>query len=300
MRVRPAPWFLASLGFALATTTASASWAYCRASTCRNGPVCTPAEEGACGEPLLWKRPCVGIAVQNDASVQVPFDVARDIMTNSFRAWESPICDGAAPGIHVAYIGQVECAKVEYNQFGGNVNVLVFRDTVWPHPGGSSDHRIALTTLTFDTRTGEIFDADIEVNATGKYQFTWSDTDVQYDLPSVLTHEAGHFLGLGHAQDAFPDATMKATYHPGMMEPRTLATDDINGICAIYPPQTIDRESCNPIPRHGFSPACLDQQTEGDCTTARGAGRAGTGLVAMTALAMAALVRGRSARRTRS
>jgi len=300
MRARPAPWFSAALSLALATTLTPAAQAYCRASTCKNGQVCTPPEEGECGEPLIWKRPCVGITVQIDASAQVPFDVARDTMLQSFLAWESPICNGEAPGIHVEYMGDVPCARVEYNQFGGNANVLVFRDAVWPHPGGASDHKIALTTVTFDSRTGEIFDADIEVNSTDKFHFTWGDTEVEYDLLSVLTHEAGHFLGLGHAQEAFPDATMKATYYPGMTEQRTLADDDKNGLCAIYPPQPIDRDTCNPIPRHGFSPACLDEQTEGDCTIARGHGRTGTGTAAMIALAMAALVRVRSGRRARS
>jgi hypothetical protein len=302
MRVRPAPWFLPAIGFALATATTAEAWAYCRASTVSNGQVCVPATDFDSGIPLVWKRPCVGITVQEDASIHVPLDTARDIIKQSFLAWEAPICDGAPPGIHVEYMGEAACAKVEYNQFGGNTNVLVFRDTVWPHPGGASDHKIALTTVTFDSTTGEIYDADIEVNSTDKYQFTWGDTDVQYDLLSVLTHETGHFLGLGHAQDTFPEATMKATYYIGQTGPRTLATDDINGICAIYPPETIDRDGCNPIPRHGFSPACLDQQTEGDCSVSNTADRrrAGTGAAALIALAMAALARARSARRARS
>jgi hypothetical protein len=303
MRVRPAPWFLPAIGFALATATAAESWAYCRASTVTNGQVCFPATGFDSGIPLVWKRPCVGITVQKDASIQVPFDVARDIIEQSFLAWEAPICDGAPPGIHVAYMGEVPCGKVEYNQFGGNTNVLVFRDTVWPHPGGSSDHRIALTTITFDSRTGEIYDADIEVNTTDKFQFTWGDADVQYDLLAVLTHETGHFLGLGHTQETVvQETTMRATYNEGATHQRTLAPDDIDGICAIYPPATIDRDRCNPIPRHGFSPFCLAQQTEGDCSLSPAAStrRAGSSAAAMILVALAALARARSARRARS
>lgn len=302
MRARLTRWTVAALGFALATATSTRASAYCRASTVSNGQICVPESLEDVGTALIWKRSCVGITVQQDASNQVPFDIARETILQAFLAWESPICDAGTtpPGIHVAYLGQASCGKVEYNQFGGNTNVLVFRDAVWPHPGGASDHKIALTTVTFDSRTGEIFDADIEVNSTDKFLFTWGDTDVQYDLLSVLTHEAGHFLGLGHAQDAFPDATMKATYYPGQTQQRTLAQDDIDGICAIYPPQPIDRDSCNPIPRHGFSPACLDEQTEGDCSTSPSKRHAGPGPAALFLAALAALARGRSARRARS
>jgi len=217
-------------------------------------------------KPLLWTRPCVGVSLQGNASEQVPFDVANAIVTQAFATWEEPTCDpvtGGKPNIHVENLGSVECDLVQYNSKAANANVVVFRDNNWPHPMGP--HNIALTTVTYDVRSGEIYDADMEINTTG-FGLTTSDGNVQTDLLSVMTHEAGHFLGLTHSLDS--TATMWANYTTGDIGQRTLALDDIGAVCDVYPPvdPPLDKATCNPIPRHGFSPACLSKQTEGDCS----------------------------------
>jgi hypothetical protein len=52
------------------------------------------------------------------------------------------------------------------------------------------------------------------------------------NVREILTHEIGHALGLGHSQ--FNDATMAAFAHfDGRCA--SIRTDDVNGICAIYP-----------------------------------------------------------------
>lgn len=63
--------------------------------------------------------------------------------------------------------------------------------------------------------------------------------DSQYDLPSVLTHEAGHFWGMGHvARNAHPLLTMRnggvgAVMCNTML--RTLGKGDILGMRDLYP-----------------------------------------------------------------
>ena len=262
--------------------------AYCLASTCdADGAVCEPPQITDCGMPLRWHRSCVGFAVQRDASVQVPRATAQNVVRQAFDAWEQASCEGGAPGIHVEDMQSVECDRVEYNQTAANANVIVFRDEAWTHP--DDPHNIALTTVTFDTKTGEIVDADIEVN-TAQYKLTTTDTTADYDLLAVLTHEAGHFLGLAHS--AQPEATMFASYS---REAGTLDPDDAQAICRVYPPAAIS--ACNPIPRHGFSTSCAGAQTEGDCSAAPLKPTPG-GAAAIAALALgAALKRIRRSRR---
>src|SRR5262249_40502589 len=69
---------------------------------------------------------------------------------------------------------------------------------------------------------------------------------------SIVTHESGHFLGLAHSHDQ--TATMWPVYNEHTTNLRNISPDDVAGICAIYPPGSI--ETCDPTPRHGFSTEC--------------------------------------------
>src|SRR6185369_17306235 len=82
----------------------------------------------------------------------------------------------------------------------------------------------------------------------------------------------GHFLGLAHS--GAPEATMTPIY-PGGLDLRSISADDTTGICTVYPPGRHADGDCTGIPRHGFSPACLDDQTEGTCAAAPGRGSEG-------------------------
>jgi hypothetical protein len=286
------PRTLAAAVALVAALAPGAAAAYCRASTCEpSGTRCTPEQAEDCGVAIKWTRPCVGISVQKDASKKVSLYDARTALHRAFVSWQEAKCEeGGVPGVYVQDLGAVDCDQVEYNGKAGNANVVIFRDTKWPHPSGP--HNIALTTVTYDTKTGEIFDADMEINV-AQYQITLEDATADYDLQSVFTHEAGHFLGLAHSPDT--SATMFAVYTPGSTAFRSLAADDVSGICAVYPPQKIDTGKCNVLPRHGFSPYCAEKQTEGSCATRPGRAEAWGFAVAALALA-AARARRRRAR----
>lgn len=282
--------------------------AFCRTSSCPGAgtsQVCTPKEASDCGIPLFWPSSCVGFSMQQDGSNQVSLSLAEQIFEEAFARWTGALCPGGGkPHIRVVNMGPVACDKHEYSQSDaiGNANIMIFRDDAWPHPGAGST--LALTTVTYNKENGEIYDADMEINSFGT-TLTTTDAGVQFDLASIVTHETGHFLGLAHSSAA--GATMTTEYKSGSVDLRDLSDDDVQGICAIYPPGPAIPETCDATPRHGFQGACEadvePDSNDGCCAIAPGLGgaeREGRAIGALAALAALAVLRGRTRARRRA
>lgn len=273
MRARPGRWprALAFVTFGAVVANAPAAHAYCRTTTVPVIPDFRPRSDRCWtqGVPLFWKGSCVAYSVQRDASKQVALEDAMNAISAAFTKWTGASCPTESAGrsrvsIDVRDLGPVACADVAYNQSGANQNVIVFRDELWPH--SDSSNTLALTTVTFNPETGEIYDGDMEIN-TAQQRVTLTDPVPPdgYDFASVVTHETGHFLGLAHSGEV--NATMSASYTPGNTAMRNLTSDDIAGICAIYRPdgtrvildeQTMPAPRCDPTPRRGFTSACAE------------------------------------------
>ncbi len=211
-----------------------------------------PSEAVPCdttGKPLFWASRCITMLVNRNASAKVPLQTAQDLLEKSLAKWSAFTCDACgtagSPSIVADESGVTDCGFGFLRQ-GTNTNVMIFYDTNWPREPG----QLALTTVTFKTDTGEILDADLEINST--QNITLNGEPDGYDLESIMTHEAGHVLGLAHSQD--PKATMRPTYDVGDTSLRNLTQDDECGLCASAPP---NRDApCNP--------------TSGTCTEATG------------------------------
>ena len=264
--------FLALVAASVVVGGALDAQAYCRSTTCsgncaRDGDGCKT--EGAF---LTWASSCVGFSVQSDGSEHIDLDVLRDVFTRSFVAWSDIEC---APGEYASMAfspyPDAACHKAEYNEDGPNANILMIQDYRWDYT--SADNTLAKTTVTYDADSGDIFDADIEFNHAYN-AFSTSDSEVVYDLQSIVTHEIGHFIGLDHTLDVV--ATMNAGYQKGTTELRSLEYDDIDAVCATYPPLRLS--ICAPEPKGGFASECaatLEAQGESDggCSLAHAPGR---------------------------
>ncbi|HSO36012.1 MAG TPA: matrixin family metalloprotease [Labilithrix sp.] len=266
----------AVLALALAPRRAAA---FCRTTTV---PVVadfqpSPTKCWEQGHPLFWRSSCVGYSVQRSASKQVAYDDAANGISAAFTRWTGASCPTESTGrsrvsIDVRDLGPVDCGEVNYNQSGANQNVIVFRDDSWPH--SDTSNTLAITTVTFNPDTGEIFDADMEVN-THDQRVTLIDPvpGDGYDFASIVTHETGHFLGLAHSGDN--RATMFASYTPGSTALRNLTSDDVAGVCSVYRPDgtraVLDAKvtvapQCDPSPRRGFTGACAEPPKTKTCT----------------------------------
>ena len=288
--------------FAASTATREAL-AYCRTTTSESF---VPTLDKPCDEvglKVAWKSSCVGYFVQTGGSSVRGIDVstARAVAKAAFDAWGTSLCPADVatcsaaksdrhPSISATDLGIATCTSADYSQTSGNANMIFFRDTDWPHPDG--DSTLALTTVSFDVDTGEIYDADIELN-TLEHKIT-TDGRGPFDLQGILTHEAGHFFGLAHTQPANTDAVMSIG-----SEKRALALDDTCGICAIYDPART--ATCDPAPRHGVAECArqpeVAKSTHGcHCKVGLSTGSdAGTGVVGALAL-VAGLLRRRASR----
>jgi hypothetical protein len=308
---------------------APAAHAFCRTSTCPLPADFSPSSEGCqpadfaqyCAGldppvvpmPIWWRNACVSYDIQQNASKEVPYDVAVSSFAAAFSKWTGAACDGGGhPSIAVDNLGPVACDEVKYNDNTsgqGNQHVVIFRDTYWPHPN-DMNNTLGLTTVTFDPDTGEIYDADMEINATVPLTVSDPVPAGGYDFMSIITHETGHFFGLAHATD--DGATMYARYTPGSTKMRNLSADDAAGICAIYGPDgqrnvaasaatggTVKADSCDPAPRHGFQSACTEASSQGGgCAVAAPADR-GSALVRSASLLGLVAVAGAFLRRAR-
>ena len=90
----------------------------------------------------------------------------------------------------------------------------------------------AVTNYWFRESTGEILDADLTINDEFDLDATGSPTSTELDLQSIVLHEFGHWLSLGHDDD--PAAIMSEIIVPGAVR-HVLDASDIEGISAIYP-----------------------------------------------------------------
>lgn len=240
---------LALAAAALVVTVPADALAFCRSTTC--GSDC-PRDFDDCkttGEKLFWPTMCVGFNLQEDASAHIELSVFEAVAHKSFVAWSDLDCDGGTATLAFQRLDNVACHRAEFNPKGKNANVVLIQDNRWTYHSG--DNTLAKTTVTFDTDTGEILDADIELNHAYN-EFTVGEELVIYDLQSILTHEIGHFIGLDHTPDY--SATMNAAYEPSTIDLRTLEPDDEDAVCAAYPPSRAAQ--CIAAPKGGLSYEC--------------------------------------------
>jgi hypothetical protein len=258
---------LAALGVLAAAGDAEA---FCRSTTCRSSgdKECATDDDGCAteGAKLFWPTSCVSYATNALGTVSYPPEETRKVLRKTFQAWSDVPCpDGTRASMTFEEREPVSCHESEYDKKGPNVNVVLFEDNDWKYRG--IDGTLAKTSVTYNDVTGEIYDADIAINAAyNEITITDDPAKARTDLQAIVTHEVGHFIGLAHSPA--PDAVMNAEYAPGSLAQRTLTGDDVRAVCAAYP---ADRGApCNTEPRGGFGPTCDDPKPDTLCSTQPG------------------------------
>jgi hypothetical protein len=189
------------------------------------------------GRYLYWASRTISYAINRNGCKDVLINEAVGAVQRSFYSWASPSCND----LYFIYDGLVadEKSNLTLGQDEGpdRKNLVVWHAT-WP-PVGVTDGSVtrdmpAVTTVIYNTDTGVIVDADIDLNAKDYFWTTTDDeTKAATDIQNIVTHEIGHLLGLAHSKEK--SSTMYETTRQGELDKRTLHADDELGVCTIYP-----------------------------------------------------------------
>ena len=165
------------------------------------------------GKAIHWPpaNPIIDIYVNSQNTQGLNEATVQSIASDSIQQWNGPA--------QITLRKNIEVTKdqIGFNELYFSTDPNVFNGT----------GVIGVTQVSFKEETGEIVEADVLINDT--YFFTTNSTDQSF-LGNVITHELGHFLGLGHGQ--VEGSTMFYALSRGQHQ---IADDDKAGLYSTYP-----------------------------------------------------------------
>ncbi|PID38319.1 MAG: hypothetical protein CSB49_06255 [Proteobacteria bacterium] len=239
------------------------------------------------GQVLIWNTRKVRVDL--DARKVPGAPGATEAVRAAFGSW-------AAAGAPVSVLMTTTNAPKSGDQDG--VNTIRFEHDSWPH----GEAVVGLTLATYYVDSGLVFETDMVLDAVNRRWSTSKNTPKSaFDVRNVVTHEAGHFFGIGHSANA--RATMFAHSSEGEQDKQTLEADDLAALAAVV--EEMDRRlgaSAAPAPppsqtseikRQAYTP--LPERMRFGCSVAGGelGGSDLAGLITLAPLALVALLRRR-------
>jgi hypothetical protein len=182
---------------------------------------------------IEWTQMPINYRITNRAVTGVSASQLQGSVAESFDEWASA--------------GQVELSA----QFAGFTNIEPSVSDGLTVIGFQSrpedDRTLGATNFQINAQTGAIVASDIFLNSFFPWSVAESGQASRFDVESIMVHEIGHLLGLGHS--ALGETTSSGggrsvqgkravmfsiAYGSGTVEDRTLEADDIAGIRDIY------------------------------------------------------------------
>ena len=181
---------------------------------------------------LQWGEFPVQYRITNRSVAGVTAQQLQTAVANGFSAWGQP------ENVNVSgqFAGLTNLDPVE-----GNGTVIGFMSRP------DQDRTLGETSWVIDDNTGEIVSSTIFLNSIFSWSVAPNGEANRFDVESVVVHELGHLLGLGHSSLGETDlqsggravrakraVMFTISYGQGTILDRNLQADDIAGITDIY------------------------------------------------------------------
>lgn len=192
-------------------------------------------------QPVNWASSQIEYRLNDQVPSAIGMDDMIALMTRATAAWAAPACS------RLQFSSNGVTSQPASS--GDHINTVQWLFSGWEDHGFPPDSPGATDLLYEKGADGRwrIVEADLYLNASARGWVLESPVpDGKWDLLSVLTHEFGHVAGLAHpcelvstpgaplcdSSASSTEVTMYPLYNP---EQSSLASDDVAGICFLYP-----------------------------------------------------------------
>jgi hypothetical protein len=157
----------------------------------------------------------------------VTYATALAGMRSGFERWTTPNVTTCGTSLNFAFAGTFSSPTLTaaVSASDGNNNVIFLTNPNWRYGSGT----LGLTATRFFPN-GELTDSDMEMN--GNTAWANDGRPNSWDYESVITHEAGHFIGFDHTSSG--NAVMNPSIGNGVVK-RALLGPDSSDVCTVYP-----------------------------------------------------------------
>jgi hypothetical protein len=258
---------------------------------------------------LYWTAPRLAFQQSQAGNPATTGESEFTAVSRSFQTWADVF--SLCGNLQLSEGARVAERQTGYVSGGTNHNLVLFRtktceqaapqsSTCWQDGSCANtfdcwdfdDETIGITIVSYDVRTGVIYDADIELNA-AQFEFTTVDAPacvgsvssqscVSTDVQNTVTHEVGHFLGLDHSSAT--GSVMAPDARTGETSKRRLDSASEAFVCEVYPR---GKASVSCVPRLPVDAPSGEADEDGGCASA------GTGALLLPLLALLPALRRR-------
>lgn len=215
--------------------------------------------------PIRWFDSMVPYRISGTSIEGLSHDDFVDIVNQAAQIWTNTLRSPESVEQGKACLPELTNDGLSENTTGSYANATDGENTVyfildpetWTGERGYDSKSLAMTRITNNPTTGQIVEADIEINAAA-FNFSNPPESVESEtrrLGYTIEHEFGHLVGMGHSE--VEASLMFATTTDDIVAfPLVLDNDDVEGACYLY--QDVEVNIITPA-----SPA-----TEGGCNGA--------------------------------